>query len=102
MTIEFRSKPGSIQSYTTADTRLPKSDPRNSGSTLSHRPATDTVTVTPPAAMLQHTAGIANEESLVDIGRVENIRRELARGHYEPDMARVAEKLVSFERALRF
>lgn len=101
MTIEFRGKPGPTLPFTATDTHLRKSAQSNGESTASRGPAADTLTVTGPAAMLQRTANVANEETLVDVSRVESIRRELARGHYEPDMARVAEKLVSFERALR-
>lgn len=101
MTIEFRSKPGPVQPFTGADMKLRKSD-NNDSEGASHNPGADVVTVTGPGAMLQRAMNTAGGEGLVDVNRVDSIRRELARGHYEPDMARVAEKLVRFERALRF
>lgn len=101
MTIEFRSKPGPMQSFAASETHLRKSDQTNDQKLPSQVSAKDTVTVAGSTAMLERAVNAANDESLVDVTRVENIRRELARGHYEPDMGRVAEKLVRFERALR-
>lgn len=101
MTIEFRSKHGPTQPFPAPDAKLRKSD-HSEDQNNSRGPALDTVTVTGQAAVLQRATNTAIEETLVDVHRVDNIRRELARGHYEPDMVRVAEKLVRFERALRF
>lgn len=101
MTIEFRSKPGPVQTPTATDTNVRKSDQRSSERAPAHGSTHDIVTVTDTTALLQRSAISANDESLVDINRVTNIRRDLARGQYAPDMDRVAEKLVTFERALR-
>lgn len=61
---------------------------------------TDTVNVTAEARALNHISSVASSQPVVDLHRVESLRKDIERGAYNTDPYRVAMKLFSFERAL--
>lgn len=60
----------------------------------------DTVNVTAEARALNHISSVASSQPVVDLHRVESLRKDIERGAYNTDPYRVAMKLFSFERAL--
>lgn len=61
---------------------------------------TDTVNVTAEARALHQISSVASSQPVVDLHRVESLRKDIERGAYNTDPYRVAMKLFSFERAL--
>jgi negative regulator of flagellin synthesis FlgM len=100
MTVEFTGKTR-LPAATLHSERPAQPSGGTASSTQTTAPPGDTLTVTDQASDLRGLQARLNNEPVVDMQRVENLRYELARGQYEPDMARVAEKFFRFEFSLR-
>ncbi|TPW18224.1 MAG: hypothetical protein FD130_349, partial [Halothiobacillaceae bacterium] len=66
----------------------------------SERSPTDTLNVTEMANLLNQLNDRLNKADIVDVKRVDAIRHEIAKGTYEVNPLRVAEKLFRFEQTL--
>ncbi|VAW86140.1 hypothetical protein MNBD_GAMMA16-2225 [hydrothermal vent metagenome] len=61
----------------------------------------DTVSITDNAHTMQQLHSEIKSLPVIDVQRVEGIRKELSEGNFNVDPQRVAEKLVTFETALK-
>ena len=72
----------------------------NRGNKATSAPSSDTVTVTDQAARLQELEQSLANTPVVDSARVAELREAIASGSYQPDPARIADKLSQLERDL--
>jgi len=62
--------------------------------------AGDTIELSPQAQTLQQASACQCVQPLVDQGRVERLREAIENGSYKVNSARLASKMLAFERAL--
>lgn len=62
--------------------------------------AKDTVTLTETAEQLKSLENMVAKLPVMDISRIEHLREAVANGTYESNYAKVADKMVGFERSL--
>lgn len=80
---------------------LDNSHPKSAGdSSISTRPAAETVTLTNAAAQLRETEASLAGVSVVDNQKVEQIKQSILEGSYRIDSERIADKLIALEQAL--
>jgi len=61
----------------------------------------DTVSITDNANKMQQLHSEIKSLPVIDVQRIESIRKELSEGNFNTDPRRVAEKLMTFEATLR-
>ena len=101
MTIEIASKATPNLSQPQSQPQVQRTTPTVAQAATGGSSALDTVTVTETAQQLRRLEKILTNQPVVDLQRVESIRKQISRGAFETDSSRVADKLVRFEYALR-
>lgn len=101
MTIEIASKATPSLSQSPSQPQVQRTTPTVAQSATGGSSALDTVTVTDTAQQLRRLEKTLTNQPVVDLQRVESIRKQISRGSFETNPSRVADKLVRFEDALR-
>lgn len=70
---------------------------RRSAAPQTKAAAGDHVTLTGDAAQMARLTAAVNATPIVDIQRIEGVKRDIADGHYVPDPGRIAARLANFE-----
>jgi negative regulator of flagellin synthesis FlgM len=73
----------------------------SSRTTVADTSATDQVTFTDSARSLQRLEEAIAKAPVVDTAKVAALRESIDRGNYAPSAARIADKIIDFERKLK-
>jgi len=101
MTIDIANKAAPSLSQSPSPPQVQRTAPSVAQAATGGSSALDTVTVTDTAQQLRRLEKTLTNQPVVDLQRVESIRKQISRGSFATNPARVADKLVRFEHALR-